>query len=176
VHKSSRLIAPLCSAASAVLLATSPALAGDPAQLMVGAGVFDLDSDHKRLFQADASYRFGWGFFGGDGAFRGLKPIIGGMVNDEGGFMGYAGLAAPFQFDNRRWEIQPWAAVGGYHRGNGIDLGGTFQFNLGLGISYAVRDNGRLGVAWTHISNADIHSLNPGVNSVIGTWTWMFRD
>ena len=176
MHKSNRFIAPLCGAASAVLLAISPALAGDPAQLMVGAGVFDLDSDQKRLFQADASYRFGWGLFGGDGAFRGLKPIIGGMVNGEGGFMAYAGLAAPFQFDSRRWEIQPWGAVGGYHRGDGIDLGGTFQFNLGLGISYAVSNNGRLGVAWTHISNADIHDKNPGANSLIGTWTWMFRD
>ena len=73
--------------------------------------------------------------FGGDGAFRGLKPIIGGMVNADGGFMSYAGLAAPFQFDN-----------------------------------------GRIGVAWTHISNANIHDQNPGVNSVLVTWTWMFRD
>jgi hypothetical protein len=167
---------PLCGAASALLLASSPALANDPAQFMVGAGVFDLDTDHKQLFQVDANYRFSWGLLGGDGAFRGLKPIVGGMVNDEGGFMGYAGLAAPFQFDNRRWEIQPWAAMGGYHRGNGIDLGGTFQFHLGLGVSRAVSSNGRLGVAWTHISNANIHEKNPGVNSIIGTWTWMFRD
>jgi hypothetical protein len=47
----------------------------------------------------------------------------------------YAGLAAPFQFED-----------------------------------------GRIGVAWTHISNANIHDKNPGVNSVIVTWTWMFRD
>jgi hypothetical protein len=109
-------MAGLCGAASAVMLTISPALAEDPGQLMVGAGVFGLDSDHDHLFQADANYRFGWGFFGGDGAFRGLKPIIGGMVNADGGFMGYAGLAAPFQFDNGRWEIQPWAAMGGSSR------------------------------------------------------------
>jgi hypothetical protein len=176
VHESNGFKAALCGAASAVILTISPALAKDPGQLMIGAGVFGLDSDHDHLFEAQANYRFGWGFFGGDGAFRGFKPIIGGMVNADGGFMGYAGLAAPFQFGNGRWEIQPWAAVGGYHRGDGIDLGGTFQFHLGLGASYAVSSNGRIGVAWTHISNANIHDENPGVNSILVTWTWMFRD
>ena len=172
MHESNGFVAALCGAASAVMLVISPALA-DPGQFTVGAGV-SRDQDH--VFEAQANYRFGWGFFGGDGAFRGLKPIIGGMVNADGGLMGYAGLAAPLQFDNRRWEIQPWAAMGGYYRGDGVDLGGTFQFNLGLGISYAVINNGRIGVAWTHISNANIHDKNPGVNSVLGTWTWMFRN
>ncbi len=53
---------------------------------------------------------------------------------------------------------------------------GTFQLHLGLGISYAVSDHGRVGVGLTHISNANIHEKNPGVNSVLVTWTWMFRD
>ena len=63
---------------------------------------------------------------------RGAVAHIGVMANTKGGVMGWAGLAAPFQFDNDRWEIEPSAGLGAYHRGSGIDLGGTFEFHLGL--------------------------------------------
>jgi hypothetical protein len=160
----------------ALFAVTSPVRADDVSQITVGAGMFDLVSHHAHPAEADVMYRFGWGLFGGDGVFRGLKPIVGAMGNTKGGVMGWAGLAAPFQFDNDRWEIEPSAGLGAYHRGSGIDLGGTFEFHLGVGASYAVSTHSRLGVELTHISNANTHHINPGSNSALVTWSWMFKD
>src|SRR6202012_3822503 len=96
-----------------VLAIASTARAEDDyGQLMVGAGMFDLVSNHRHPDEFDATYRFGWGQFGGDGAFKGLKPIIGLMGNTEGGIMGWGGIAAPFELG--RFEIEPSAGLGGY--------------------------------------------------------------
>jgi lipid A 3-O-deacylase len=153
---------------------TAPARADDVSQLTFGVGVFDLVSHHKHPVEFDATYRLGWGLFGGDGAFRGLKPIFGVMGNTKGGLMGWGGLAAPFQFG--RFEVEASAGMGGYHRGNSLDLGGTFEFHLGVAASYAVSEHSRFGVALNHISNANTHRFNPGANSALVTWTWMFTD
>jgi hypothetical protein len=96
------------------------------------------------------------------------------MANTKGGVMGWGGLAAPFQFG--RFELEASAGMGGYHRGSGIDLGGTFEFHLGAGASYALSDNLRAGVLLTHISNANTHHINPGSNSALATLTWRFTD
>jgi hypothetical protein len=57
-----------------------------------------------------------------------------------------------------------------------LDLGGVRQFHLGLNISRQVSDHARIGVALTHISNAGSQRINPGVNSGLVTFTWMFQD
>jgi hypothetical protein len=167
------LLGAVAACAMAVAGVTA-AHADDVNQITVGGGLFDLVSHHDHPAEGDAIFRFGWGMFGGDGAFRGLKPIVGVMANTKGGVMGWGGLAAPFEFG--RFEIEPSAGMGAYHRGSGIDLGGTFEFHLGLGASYAVSDHSRFGLLLTHISNANTHHINPGANSALVTWTWMFKD
>jgi hypothetical protein len=159
-----------------VLLTTGvqAARAEDQALLTLGAGVFDLVSHHTQEFEAEAQYRFAYGFFGGDGVFRGLKPIVGFLGNSAKAFYGYAGFAVPFAFDDDRWEIVPSGAVGAYHKGDGIDLGGTFEFRLGLDGSYRITENSRLGIALEHISNANTHPKNPGANSIMATWSFAF--
>jgi hypothetical protein len=59
VHESNGFKAALCGAASAVILTISPALAKDPGQLMIGAGVFGPDPDHDHLFEAPAKSQHG---------------------------------------------------------------------------------------------------------------------
>ena len=118
-------------------------------------------------FQGDVMFRLGDGLFGGDGVFRGLNPMVGGMGASNGALYGYGGLAAPFQWG--KFEVEACGGVGAYHRGNGYDLGGTFEFHLGLGFSYAIADGIRAGIALTHISNANTHRINPGLNSALAT-------
>ena len=72
------------------------------------------------------------------------------------------------------WEIVPSGGIGAYSKGNGLDLGGTFEFHLGIGASYAVTGDSRLGLAIYHISNAGTHRKNPGVNTVAVTWSFAF--
>ncbi len=148
---------------------------GAAVRINVSAGLFDLESSREQEFEGRLEYRFANGFFETDGVFRGFKPLVGLMATTGGSVFGYAGLAAPFAFDHGRWEIVPSGGVGAYSKGNGLDLGGTFEFHLGIGASYAVTGDSRLGVAIYHISNATTHRKNPGVNTVAVTWSFAFN-
>jgi hypothetical protein len=154
--------------------ATQSAWAEDKALINLSAGMFDWESSRSQEFEGRVEYRFANGFLESDGAFRGFKPLVGLMATTGGSVFGYAGLAAPFAFDNGRWEIVPSAGMGAYSKGDGLDLGGTFEFHLGIGASYAVTGDSRLGVAIYHISNAATHRKNPGVNTVAITWSFAF--
>lgn len=159
---------------AAAMALVSPAVAAeDPALFTVGAGLWDVNYnyDHRAL-EVRAEYRHGMGLFETD-FFRGLKPTIGVMGNSHGGKFAYAGFSIPFAMgDGKRWELSPSGAVGAYSRGNGLELGGTFQFHLGLMLSYLATERGRLGLYITHISNAYINGYNPGENSALLAWSF----
>jgi hypothetical protein len=65
----------------------------------------------------------------------------------------------------------PVVAVGGYHQGGSKDLGGVFQFRVGLGLSYQFEDESRIGIRLDHISNAHTHQENPGEEEVLLTYS-----
>ena len=96
------------------------------------------------------------------------------MANTDGGVFGYGGVYADFRMGDRVVVI-PSAGLGGYSEGDSRDLGGVFQFQLGLTAAYRFRDNSSLGVTFTHISNAKIHDSNPGVESLLLTYTIPFE-
>jgi len=162
-----------CAMALALVFST-PAQADDPALVTLSAGVFDLVSHRTQEFEGRLEYRHGQGPFETSGSFRGFKPLIGIMGNTAEAAFGYAGFAAPFFIDGGRWEITPSGAIGAYHKGDGIDLGGTFEFHVGVSTAYAITDNSRVGLALYHISNANTHRKNPGVNSILLQWSWAF--
>lgn len=152
-------------------------LAADPAALILNAGVFDLVSHRVQYVEGRIEYRFGHGLFDStaDGGFRGLKPLVGFMVNGKGATYAYAGLVAPIQFGaDNAWEFTPAAGLGVYSKAKGIDPGQPFEFHLALGLSYRVLPNARLGVAIDHISNAGTGRVNPGINSALVTWAFTF--
>lgn len=167
----------LCAAAVAAAMALvsparfSPVMAADDALFTIGAGVWDVNFNYDRQFEGRLEYRLGQGLFESD-SFRGLKPLVGVMATSKESMFGYAGFGAPFTFGGGDWEFTPSAGLGAYSRGDGLNLGGTFQFHLGLAVSYAVTDNGRLGLYLTHISNAGINRDNPGENSLLLTWSF----
>ncbi len=160
--------------AAAVLLTASAARAEDPGVLTLGVGLYDLVSHRPHAVEGRAVYRFGWGFAQSDddAAFRGFHPFVGGMIAGNDAMYGYAGLAAPFRWG--KFELEPSAGMGAYHRGNGYELGGTFEFHLGLQFSYSITDNMRAGLMLTHISNANTHRVNPGLNSALAAISFAF--
>jgi lipid A 3-O-deacylase len=161
------------AAFAAAIACVSPAMAADDALFTVGAGLWDTNFNYDdQALEVRFEYRHGQGLWESN-SFRGLKPIIGVMGNTLGGKFGYAGFAIPFPFgEDNRWEISPSGAVGAYSRGNGLELGGTFEFHLGLHLTYAVSEKSRLGFYITHISNAYINGYNPGENSALLTWSF----
>jgi lipid A 3-O-deacylase len=120
--------------------------------LMLGLGMFD-PFDNRTSAGATLEYRLGRKLFF-------IGPAIGGMANSEGGLFGYFGLyldlsVGPIYFT-------PQLGLGFYHRGDSRDLGGNFQFRETVELSYRFDNGHRAGVRVAHISNADLHDVNPG--------------
>lgn len=144
-------------------------LGDGPTYLEVGLGVFDAfdnesaDSDTSGA----AQFELRWGqrlFF--------IGPALGLVANADGGVFGYGGIYADLALE--RFIITPVLSLGGYSEGEGIDLGGTFQFRSALGISYEFDDGSRIGVRAAHISNAGIHEENPGEEEFFVTYALPF--
>ena len=150
-----------------LLLGASVAQAKDESVVTFGVGMYDLVSHRPHSFEGDFAVRSGFGILGTDGVFRGLKLAGGAMFATNEAMYGWAGIAAPFQFG--RWEVEGSAGLGAYHKGKGLDLGGVFEFHLGVAASYAITDSTRVGVSITHLSNAGSHRINPGLNSALAT-------
>lgn len=140
----------------------------DRASIAVGAFNVIRNDDEAKVnnndvsFEAQAEYRIGR-------KWRGLGPLAGIMVNTDGGVFGYGAVYSDLAFGH--WVVTPSLGLGGYHRGNSKDLGGIFQIYVSLGAAYEFADRSRLGFEMSHISNAWIHDLNPGVEVALVTYS-----
>ena len=123
----------------------------------------------------DIVYEFGWDCKVSPEDFRSdwrrwlVAPMVGLMVNSDGGVYGYGGLYFDI-FLGRRLVITPNFAMGGYAEGASKDLGSILEFRSGVEIAYRFDNRARLGVAFQHISNASIDDTNPGAESLVLTY------
>lgn len=139
-------------------------LAGDePSYVDLAAGTFGTRPGHVAPDAASGrvELRYGKKLFH-------LGPALGVLGNTKGGVFGYAGVYADLRLGDV--VITPLAGAGGYHRGRGEDLGGTFEFRLSLGAAYELSGGSRLGLQYGHISNAESHRINPGENELLVTY------
>ena len=98
-----------------------------------------------------------------------LVPAFGGMATEENAYYGWAG-GALFIPLGAHWGLIPELGVGAYEQGDGRNLGGTLEFRSGLEATYRANDAVRVGVGFYHLSNAGLHEVNPGVNSLLLTF------
>jgi lipid A 3-O-deacylase len=144
----------------------SAQVAGDEASYLdLGVGTFGTRAGHVApdAGEGRVELRYGKKIFY-------LGPALGLLANTRGGVFGYAGLYADLHLGNV--VITPFGGVGGYHRGDGEHLGGTFEFRLSLAAAYEFADRSRLGLQYGHISNAGIHDINPGDNELLVTYSF----
>lgn len=163
----------LCLATGSV----APALAQDGDALAVGLGVFSVEEEQERTAELRLEYHPGYRLFEGSlwQGFDGFAPVVGLMANADGGVFGYGGLQTDIAL-TERWTVTPAAGLGGYHEGGSSDLGGVFQFHLGLTLAYGFENGDRLGLTWAHISNGGVHDANPAANSVLLTYRVGFNS
>ncbi len=153
------------------------AQARDKAVFTMSAGAYDMAFHREQEVEGRIEYRSAYALLQPeDGVFRGFHPMIGIMGNTALAAFAYGGFAAPFRFADDNWEVVPSAGIGAYHNGNGLFLGGVMEFHLGMGVNYAITRDSRLGVSVDHISNGGTHRKNPGVNSVLLSWSFEFRE
>ena len=72
-------------------------------------------------------------------------------------------LGQLFEGKKSNLYFTPSFGAGIYDDGSGKKLGNDIQFRTSLEISYELKNKNRIGVSFSHISNANLGDKNPGV-------------
>ena len=129
--------------------------ADDPSFLTLGLGYFDMNKQDNDAVDFRLEYRHGQKFWI-------FKPWIGVEATSDGAVYGAAGVLIDVFLGNRV-VLTPSFGAGYYEEGDGKDLGHEIEFRSQIEVSYRFDDRSRLGLAFSHISNASIGADNPGV-------------
>ncbi len=135
--------------------AISAARAEDPSFVSFGAGYYDINKQDNTAADFRLEYRHGEKFWI-------FKPWIGVEGTSDGAVYGAAGVLVDIFFGTRV-VVTPSFGAGYYEDGSGKDLGHEIEFRSQIEIAYRFDDRSRLGLAFSHISNASIGDENPGV-------------
>jgi hypothetical protein len=135
----------------------------EPFRVALGAGIANVNPDNEAdgdtlygLFRAEARLPVKlWRF----------TPIAGVEVTHVGSVYGYGGLALDVFF-GENLLVTPSAALGLYSAGGGRDLGYPLEFRTGLEVAWQFEGGSRLGLAYHHISNAELGDSNPGIENL----------
>jgi lipid A 3-O-deacylase len=142
------------------LLITPSAKADDPDFLTVSAGWFDLNRQKDQGAEFRLEYRSDyklWNFK----PFATLSAVSNGMT-----FLG-AGILMDVYL-GRRWVVTPsFAPTWWRGKTSDLDLGHAIEFRSQLEVAYRFDDRSRLGLSFSHSSNAGIGDSNPGTESLM---------
>jgi hypothetical protein len=94
-----------------------------------------------------------------------FSPFGGFIVTTKASYYLYGGLVIPFHLA-RSLYLNISFAPGLWAVQDGIDLGYPLEFRVGVEFAYTFKDKSRMGVEFMHVSNANISSMNPGVENL----------
>ena len=137
-----------------LVAAPGTAVADDPDFLTFGVGYYDVLQTKHEAAEFRAEYR-------SDKKLWIFKPFVGVMGTTDSAFYGYGGFLVDVFF-GRRWVLTPSLAAGYYEDGDGRELGHELEFRSSIELSYRFDNRTRLGIAFYHLSNANIGNFNPG--------------
>ena len=140
-----------------------------------GVGIFDVKFDGSATDQS-ADFRYEYrsdrsilDIGPQEDNFFFLKPFFGAeLTNDSASYF----LTGIYVEDNlgqlldgeeSKFYFTPSFGVGLYNDGSGKNLGNDIQFRTSLEVSYKLENQNRIGLSFSHISNANIGDKNPGV-------------
>jgi hypothetical protein len=104
-----------------------------------------------------------------------VLPVIGGMRTGAGTSYVYLGFRTDFPLEGR-WVVSPLWGVGLYSvGGEGRDLGGRLEFRSGFDVAYQFKEDERIGLTLYHLSNAGLYGRNPGSESLVLSYSRLFR-
>jgi lipid A 3-O-deacylase len=148
-----------------VALAPSAARAQTPARIQVAVGQTDFISQDVPAIDFRGEYRSGLSLLPFWKQYFTLQPFIGIETTTKGSFWGGAGLELDWHFEH--FFISPTVAIGGYHQGNGKDLGDILEFRTTMEFGWRFDNDMRLGIVFSHASNANIVHINPGTEALL---------
>ncbi len=101
-----------------------------------------------------------------------LKPFLGIEYTSDNAYYFLTGiylednLGQLFTGDENKYSFTPSFGLGYYDDGDGKKLGNNIQFRTALEISYSLENKNRIGLSFSHISNANLGDKNPGVEII----------
>jgi hypothetical protein len=140
-------------------LAAPAARAQEEQSLLAGGvGAFDLIQDDDTAMDFRIEYRHGSGLWF-------FKPWFGLEGTSDGGFYGLGGILADFNL-TPNLILTPSIGAGAYAEGDGKDLGHVIEFRSQIELAYRFDNASRIGLAFSHISNAGLGTENPGTEVI----------
>jgi hypothetical protein len=94
------------------------------------------------------------------------QPAVAVSITDQGSAWLGAGVVYTVSTRNERGYFQLSLMPGVYTAGDGPDLGNTVEFRSGVELGYSARNGIRYGLSFDHRSNADLSSVNPGLETL----------
>lgn len=101
-----------------------------------------------------------------------LSPVTGAFVTGKGAAYLYTGVEA--QYGLGPLKISPSFAPGFYRQGDGKDLGRVLEFKSELKIGFDLFEDSSLGFTYSHISNNNWGTTNPGSDNQSLTFSKKF--
>jgi lipid A 3-O-deacylase len=135
----------------------------DSMQLVeISAGMYDVRRQSSTFeYQADVYPAYSVGIF------RTMASI---SVTRTDDVYGGGGVALPIDLSSRIF-LMPSFNAGLYKHGKGIELGYFVEFRSVLQIAWQCTQNSCIGVSIYHVSNGSLSSTNPGLESVLTSYT-----
>jgi lipid A 3-O-deacylase len=161
----SRLSVVLASIAALLVVATIPSVqaqeivSDDPDFISLGAGYFDFNRQKDEGAEFRLEYRSDYKLW----IFKPFASMA--YASTDHGFIG-AGMLVDIYF-GRRFVLTPSFAPQYYWGGDSkLDLDYPLEFRSQLEAAYRFDDRSRLGLAFSHTSNAGLGDTNPGTESL----------
>ena len=95
--------------------------------------------------------------------FGRFSPTTGGFVTGKSSVYLYTGVEADYNLG--LIKISPSFTPGYYHKGDGKDLGSALEFKSEIKFGFDLFENSNIGYSYSHISNNDWGSKNPGTDN-----------
>ena len=140
-----------------------------------GIGIYDVKFDGSEKNQAlDFRYEFRsdeslLNIGPEEDNFFFLKPFFGVEYTNDSASYFLTGiyfednLGELFEGNKSKYYFTPSFGAGFYDDGSGKKLGNAIQFRTSFEVSYELKNKNRIGISFSHISNANIGDKNPGV-------------
>ena len=152
-----------------------PTVAKSNGTNVFGVGVYDIKLDGSQNNQAtDFRYEFRsdnslLDIGPEEDNFFFLKPFFGVEYTNDSASYFLTGiyfednLGELFEGNKSKYYFTPSFGAGFYDDGSGKKLGNNLQFRTSLEVSYELQNKNRIGISFSHISNANLGDKNPGV-------------
>ena len=140
-----------------------------------GLGIYDVKFDGSEKNQAvDFRYEFRSNetlidIGPEEDNFFFLKPFFGLEYTNDSAYYFLTGiyfednLGELFEGNKSKFFFTPSFGAGIYDDGSGKKLGNDLQFRTSFELSYELKNKNRVGISFSHISNANLGDKNPGV-------------